>query len=86
MQRYIQVSKKDKSVSVFAASIADIQKALAPKAQLSLEQIKNLLPLSYRHQLLVFDPNQAAKLPPHRPGVDHRIELIKEDGKSLQIP
>jgi hypothetical protein len=34
----------------------------------------------------VFNPNQAAKLPPHRLEVDHYIELIKEDGKNLQIP
>jgi hypothetical protein len=86
MQKYIQASKKDKSIQVFTASMADIQKALAPKAQLSLEQIKELLPSSYRHQLPGFDPKQAAKLPPHRPGIDHHIELIKEDGKNPPIP
>jgi hypothetical protein len=86
MQKHIQASKKDKLVSVFAASMADIQKALAPKAHLSLERIRDLLPPNYHHQLSVFDPNQAAKLPPHRLGVDHHIELIKEDGKNPQIP
>jgi hypothetical protein len=86
MQKYIQASKKDKSIQVFTASMADIQKALAPKAQLSLEQIKELLPSSYCHQLLGFDPKQAAKLPLHCPGIDHHIELIKEDGKNLLIP
>jgi hypothetical protein len=86
MQKHIQASKKDKSVSVFAASMANIQKALAPKVHLSLEQIRDLLPPNYRYQLPVFDSNQAAKLPPHRLGVDHHIELIKEDGKNLQIP
>jgi hypothetical protein len=85
MQKHIQASKKDKSVSIFAASMADIQKALAPKAHLSLEQIRDLLLPSYYHQLLVFDPNQAARLLPHHLGVDHHIELIKEDGKNLQI-
>jgi hypothetical protein len=66
--------------------MANIQKALAPKAHLSLEQIRDLLPPNYHHQLLVFDPNQAAKLLPHRLGVDHHIELIKKDEKNLQIP
>jgi hypothetical protein len=66
--------------------MADIQKALAPKAQLSLEQIKELLPSSYRYQLPGFDLKQAAKLLPHCPGIDHHIELIKEDGKNPPIP
>jgi hypothetical protein len=51
MQKHIQASKKDKSVSVFAASMANIQKALVPKAHLSLEQIRDLLPPSYHHQV-----------------------------------
>jgi hypothetical protein len=86
MQKYIQASKKDKSIQVFTTSMADIQKALAPKVQLSLEQIKELLPSSYRHQLPGFDLKQAAKLPPHCPGIDHHIELIKQDRKNLLIP
>jgi hypothetical protein len=86
MQKHIQASKKDKSICIFAASMADIHKVLAPKAHLSLEQIRDLLPPNYHHQLLVFDPNQAAKLLPHCLWVDYHIELIKEDEKNLQIP
>jgi len=87
MHKHIRDSqRKPGSVEIFAASMADIQKALAPKAKLTLEEIRERLPPQYRHQLAVFDPNQAAKLPPHRPGVDHGIELIKQNGKEPEVP
>jgi hypothetical protein len=87
MHKHIQDSQRNPgSVQIFTASMADIQKALAPKAKFSLEEIKAILPRQYQHQLAVFDQTQAAKLPPHRPDVDHSIELIKENGKEPEIP
>ena len=71
---------------MFAASLADVRKALEPKTHMTLEQINDMLPEAYRHQLLAFNPNQAQKLPPHREGVDHRIELLKTDGKESEVP
>lgn len=85
MYKHIQDSRNG-SVQIFTASMADIQKALEPKSQLSLEQIRELLPSAYRHQLAAFDQNKAQKLPPHRPGIDHRIELLKKDGKDPEVP
>jgi hypothetical protein len=69
-------------VRVFAASIADINKALAPKAAVD---VKSLLPKQYQNYLELFNPKEAAKLPPHRgPGIDHRIELESKNGQQPQ--
>ncbi|EOA84489.1 uncharacterized protein SETTUDRAFT_20029 [Exserohilum turcica Et28A] len=52
---------------IFAASIADIDKALQPKK-----------PVDEFYEL--FNPKQAEKLPPHQgPGVDHKIKLELKD-------
>jgi hypothetical protein len=60
------------SISLFAASIADIEKALAPKEypdpRLSCPDW--LLPV-----IDAFDRKKAAQLPPHRPGFDTEIRL-----------
>jgi transposase InsO family protein len=71
-------------VQVFAASIADINKALAPKKTVD---VMTLLPKHYQSYYELFNPKEAAKLPPHRgPGVDHRIELETKDGQQPQPP
>ena len=74
----------EKRVQVFAASIADINKALAPK---KIVDIKSLLPKHYQSYYELFNPKEASKLPPHRgPGVDHKIELEPKDGQQPQPP
>ena len=71
-------------VRVFAASIADINKALAPKKAVD---VRSLLPKHYQSYYELFNPKEAAKLPPHRgPGVDHRIEFESKDGQQPQPP
>jgi len=82
---YIRRSRDpEKGVKVFAASIADINKALAPKKTVD---IKSLLPKHYQSYYELFNPREASKLPPHRgPGVDHRIELESKDGQQPQPP
>ena len=85
MYKHIQDSRNG-LIQIFTASMADIQKALEPKSQMSLEQIRELLPSVYRHQLAAFDQNKAQKLPPHRPGINYRIELLKKDGKDPEVP
>ncbi len=44
------------------------------------------LPLEYYEFLDVFNHDEADTLPPHRPGVDHHIELQKENGKDPEVP
>jgi transposase InsO family protein/predicted aspartyl protease len=82
---YLRRSKTDKSIRVFAASLNDIEKALAPKEKVD---VTSLLPKAHQNMAWIFDPNTAAKMPPLRgPGVDHRIELEKDqDGKEKEPP
>jgi hypothetical protein len=69
---------------VFAASIADINKALALK---KIVDVKSLLPKHYQSYHNLFNPKEAEKLPPHRgPGVDHKIDLEPKDGQQPQPP
>ena len=82
---YLRANKKNKAVQVFAASLADIQKALEPKKKVDFEA---MLPEEHKHLSWVFDPKNASKLPPLRgPEIDHRIELEKDaDGKEKEPP
>lgn len=74
----------EKRIRVFAASIADINKALAPK---KVVDIKSLLPKHYQSYYNLFNPKEAEKLPPLRgPGVDHKIDLELKDGQQPQPP
>lgn len=72
-------------VPIFAASMADIEKALAPKMHLDP---RTKLPEHYHEFLKLFDKKEADRLPPFRgEGMDHRIELIKgPDGKDPVVP
>ncbi|KAJ6437064.1 hypothetical protein O9K51_10361 [Purpureocillium lavendulum] len=69
---------------VFSASLADIEKALAPKKR---SDARDRLPTHYHEYLSVFDRAQADRLPPHRPGSDHKILLEKDgNGKEEEPP
>lgn len=84
---FAQRAKKNSSVQIFAASMSDIEKALRPKMQPSIEEIKKMLPEVYSSYANVFNPKEATNLPPHRPGIDHEIPLEKdENGKEKQVP
>ncbi|KAJ6437630.1 AAA family ATPase [Purpureocillium lavendulum] len=69
---------------VFAASLADINKALKPKVK---GDPMKLLPEHFHKALPLFDAQKAKELPPHRQGIDHTIEIeTGEDGKKKTIP
>lgn len=70
-------SEKDGS-RVFAATVADIDKAITPSKHLTREQTLALLPAEYHDLAEVFSREKSDELPPHRP-YDHQI--ILEDGK-----
>lgn len=63
--------KKSEDFTIFAASMADIEKALAPKTKI---EPKEKLPPEYHEFLDVFSQTEADKLPPHR-AYDHKIRL-----------
>lgn len=66
-------AKKNRQIQIFATFLAAIEKAPRPKTQISLEEIRDMLPPSYRSCATVFNPKEAATLPPNRPGIDHKI-------------
>ena len=69
---------------VFAASLADINKALRTKTRIDP---RTKLPRQFHEFLDVFSKEQAEKLPPLRgPGVDHEIQLEMVDRKDPQVP
>ena len=79
----VKVREKQK-LQVFAASLADINKALAVKER---TDPKTKLPKQYWEHLELFNRDQADKLPPHRYGVDHRVEIEpKADGSPQEVP
>lgn len=74
----------DGRLHVFAASLQDIEKALAPKKK---TDPREKLPAHYHEFLPVFDRTKADQLPPNRPGIDHSIPLqTDEDGKEKDPP
>ena len=80
-------AKKNNNIEIFAASLADIEKALQPKVQLTLEEVTKMLPIHYKQFAPVFNPKEAGTLPPHRPGIDHEIPLEKDErGNEKQVP
>lgn len=70
-------------IEVFAASMADINKALSHTKK---SDPKELLPKQYTEFMDLFDREKAKVLPPHRGAADHHIELEKVDGKDPDIP
>jgi hypothetical protein len=77
--------KTRRKVTLFAASLADINKALQHK---ELTDPATKLPAWLNKRLRsLFDRREADKLPPHRPGVDHKIELERDaEGKTPAAP
>ncbi|KAI0991717.1 hypothetical protein K3495_g16470, partial [Podosphaera aphanis] len=62
-----------KPTQLFAITLADIQKALAPKKKTPTNLTK--LPPQYKEFARLFKKELTDKLPPHRPGCDHQITL-----------
>jgi hypothetical protein len=71
-------------LKVFAISMADINKAL--KAKEHLDPREKLPPIYQKFATTLFSRTEADRLPPHRPGIDHKIHLEKKDGKEPEIP
>ena len=77
-------AKKRTKAQVFSVSIADINKALATKVRTNP---KDKLPKQFWKHLGLFSRERADQLPPHRPGVDHRVDIMQnEDGSTPEIP
>jgi hypothetical protein len=70
-------------INLFAASLADIEKALKKKRKSDpREKLRDYLKPDYK----IFLREEADKLAPHRePAIDHKIEILTADGKKAEI-
>ena len=87
MSAHIRRAKKDRaenSVTIFAASLQDIEKALKKKSRTPpLEK----LPERYREFLELFEDDDGSQLPPYRQGIDMEIKLeCDQQGKEKEAP
>ncbi|KAF9690956.1 hypothetical protein EKO04_011268 [Ascochyta lentis] len=63
-QYHVQKSRKENSgIQVFAASIKDIQKALKPKTQMTVQEVKAALPAYLQSYVKLFVPEEDGKTP-----------------------
>ncbi|KAI0996391.1 hypothetical protein K3495_g11789 [Podosphaera aphanis] len=80
-------NSKDKDIKLFAASIEDKTKALKVKSKQTLEEIRASLPQEIRHNAQFFTEDEKLNFPPHRPGADTKIDIIKDKkGREKDIP
>ncbi|KAF4474522.1 Transposon Tf2-8 polyprotein [Colletotrichum fructicola Nara gc5] len=78
--------RSHKPIQIFSVTMKDIEKALARFQNKSTDPATKL-PAHYRHMIDLFKKEVADRLPPHRPGVDHAIQLEKDDhGNEKQPP
>ena len=87
MSAHIRTAKKSKNedaVTIFAASLEDIEKTLQKKSKTpSIEK----LPERYREFLGLFEDNEGCQLPAHRQGIDMEIKLERDDqGEEKEVP
>ena len=82
---FATMTRKASRTSVFAASLQDIDKALALKKDVDP---RTILPGWCKDSLLLFSKKEADKLPPLRgKGIDHSIKLERdENGKEKTVP
>ena len=84
--RMMTTKSRQRNVEVFSASLRDIAKAL-DKTKKTKTDPRTKLPSQYLDYLGAFSPTDSDKTPPLRGnGVDHKIELVKEDGKEPSVP
>ncbi|KJZ69779.1 hypothetical protein HIM_10838 [Hirsutella minnesotensis 3608] len=83
--RRVKRRQKCNAFSIQAISLADIEKALRPKSPIDpSERVPADVLKEFRH---LFSPEEAMKLPPHRPGVDHEVNLQPDkNGNEPPVP
>ncbi|OAQ57979.1 Pol [Purpureocillium lilacinum] len=80
-----QKKRRNEAGSVRAISLSDIEKALQPKQPFDPSKTVPRKTLDEFGKL--FSPSEAMKLPPHRPGVDHEVNLQRDsDGNEPTLP
>lgn len=64
--------------------MADVEKALKPKVAKTKVQLRAMISETFHYLLPLFEAREAKKLAPHRPGIDHKIEL-KETADEMPV-
>lgn len=82
---WLTQKQRKHNCNVFSASMADINKALSDKKP--IDPSTKLPSWVDRKFLKLFSRDEANKLPPHRDGIDHKIELEKDqNGRTPEAP
>ncbi|KAM4063649.1 reverse transcriptase (RNA-dependent DNA polymerase) [Hirsutella rhossiliensis] len=84
---FLAEARRDKrkgGIGVHSVTMADIDKALRPKPK---TDVMEKLPPQYHKWSRAFSQQLADQLPPHRPGVDLKIEVLKDEhGREKPLP
>ncbi|KAM4056427.1 retrotransposon nucleocapsid protein [Hirsutella rhossiliensis] len=84
---FLAEARRDKrkgGIGVHSVTMADIDKALRPKPK---TDVMEKLPPQYHKWSRAFSQQLADQLPPHRPGVDLKIEVLKDEhGREKPYP
>ncbi|XP_044717353.1 reverse transcriptase (RNA-dependent DNA polymerase) domain-containing protein [Hirsutella rhossiliensis] len=84
---FLAEARRDKrkgGLGVHSVTMADIDKALRPKPK---TDVMEKLPPQYHKWSRAFSQQLADQLPPHRPGVDLKIEVLKDEhGREKPLP
>ncbi|KAL5597079.1 uncharacterized protein BROUX77_007027 [Berkeleyomyces rouxiae] len=79
--------RRKEAIEVFSATIGDINKALEVKRRVTQGEIKEKLPEELKHLAHIFLDDGKGNLPPNRPGMDHAINLMKDEhGREKEVP
>lgn len=87
--KLVKKARKLKNALIGSISMHDITKALEHKKVESYEEVKSMLPKEIQHYTEIFldDDKRSNTLPPHRKGIDTKIDLEKEnDGREKEVP
>jgi hypothetical protein len=83
IQHLVRSLAVSNQLHISRVSLDDIKRALQPKKHTNP---KDKLPKHYWRWLDVFSQQLANKLPPHRPGIDHKIPLKRDQNGVEESP
>jgi hypothetical protein len=89
MMGHIQKEKGEEAAerTILSVRMEDVEKELRKKRIWSDKEIISRLPKEFADLVKLFQEGEGEKLPPHRPGIDHKINLRKDkNGDPLPLP
>ncbi|RDA84009.1 hypothetical protein CP532_3143 [Ophiocordyceps camponoti-leonardi (nom. inval.)] len=87
LHRSSKAFPRSRDLLVRAVSLADVEKALQDKVPPTDQQLRQRLPPELHDFVPLFRKQDADRLNPHKPGIDHHIQLQPDaDGKDPPVP